>query len=63
MSMFAAWLCSQCAEDAEVRQLVRECEGIAPLATIVPHANTVELLTAVTGAIWICSRDMENAVL
>ena len=51
----------QCAEEEATRSLVRKYDGLAPLAKLLKSAlGIMELLVAVTGAVWKCSKTMEN---
>jgi len=51
----------QCAEEEATRSLVRKYDGLAPLAKLLKSAlGNMELLVAVTGAVWKCSKTMEN---
>ena len=42
------------------RSLVREHGGLEPLATLLKPSNNKELLCAVTGAVWKCSKSPQN---
>ena len=51
----------QCAEEEATRSLVRKYDGLAPLTKLLKSAlGNMELLVAVTGAVWKCSKTMEN---
>ena len=54
------WLCVQCAEEEATRSLVREHEGLEPLALLLKNSGNKELLCAVTGAVWKCSKSAQN---
>ncbi|KAI3382905.1 hypothetical protein SNEBB_001252 [Seison nebaliae] len=56
-----AWAIFKCAEDVEVRRLVREENGLKPLADLLQSTNNnKDLLEALTGAIWKCALCSEN---
>ena len=50
----------QCAEDKETRDLVRQYNGLDPLAALLNTPEDKELLAAATGAIWKCAISPEN---
>nr|XP_033787328.1 armadillo repeat-containing protein 4 isoform X2 [Geotrypetes seraphini] len=52
----------KCAEDAEIRNLVRQYGGLTPLAELLKKSDNKELLAAITGAIWKCSISLENVL-
>lgn len=39
---------------------MREHEGLVPLAALLKNTGDKELLCAVTGAVWKCSKSTEN---
>ena len=45
----------KCAEDKEIRDLVRKYLGLRPLHDLLQKSDDKPLLAAVTGAIWKCS--------
>ncbi|XP_047139282.1 outer dynein arm-docking complex subunit 2 isoform X1 [Hydra vulgaris] len=53
----------KCAEDKDTRDLVRVYGGLEPLIALLAHAETKELLVAVTGAIWKCAISSDNVVV
>ena len=50
----------QCAEDPVTRDMVREYDGLQPLAALIAVHEPKELLVAVTGAVWKCSLSPKN---
>uniref|UniRef100_A0A673W2N7 Outer dynein arm docking complex subunit 2 n=1 Tax=Salmo trutta TaxID=8032 RepID=A0A673W2N7_SALTR len=60
LQMHCASAIFKCAEDKRTRDLVRQCEGLHPLVTLLSQADNKQLLAATTGAIWKCSISMEN---
>uniref|UniRef100_A0A4W5P4D9 Outer dynein arm docking complex subunit 2 n=1 Tax=Hucho hucho TaxID=62062 RepID=A0A4W5P4D9_9TELE len=60
LQMHCASAIFKCAEDKRTRDLVRQCEGLQPLVTLLSQADNKQLLAATTGAIWKCSISMEN---
>jgi hypothetical protein len=52
----------QCAEDKEIRDLVRKYMGLRPLHDLLLQSENKALLAAATGAIWKCaiSREVIN---
>ena len=44
----------KCAEDPETRNIIRENNGLEPLADLLQFKENTNLLAAVTGAIWKC---------
>ncbi|RKP01255.1 hypothetical protein CXG81DRAFT_12232 [Caulochytrium protostelioides] len=52
----------RCAEDAEARSLVRSYGVLTPLVSLLETTAHKDLLAAVTGAIWKCALDPQNAV-
>ena len=50
----------KCAEDDEVRNIVRQCHGLAPLVALLDQSANKELLVAATGAVWKCAHNLEN---
>ena len=46
----------KCAADAEVRNIVRQCNGLAPLVLLLDGSNKKDLLAAATGAVWKCAQ-------
>ncbi|XP_037984154.1 armadillo repeat-containing protein 4 isoform X1 [Motacilla alba alba] len=53
---------SECAEDEEIRDLVRKHEGLQPLSALLDKSENKQLLAAVTGAIWKCAISRENVL-
>lgn len=51
---------SQCAEEKETRDLVRQYGGLDPLVGLLQKTENKELLAAATGAIWKCAISTEN---
>ncbi len=49
----------QCAEDKEIRDLVRKYMGLRPLHDLLQKSDNKALLAATTGAIWKCSISRE----
>jgi len=49
----------QCAEDKEIRDLVRKNLGLRPLHDLLQQSENKALLAAVTGAIWKCAISRE----
>jgi len=49
----------KCAEDREIRDLVRKCMGLRPLHDLLQKSDNKALLAAATGAIWKCSISRE----
>jgi hypothetical protein len=49
----------QCAEDKEIRDLVRKYMGLRPLHDLLLKSDNKALLAAATGAIWKCSMSRE----
>ncbi|XP_003387718.1 PREDICTED: armadillo repeat-containing protein 4 [Amphimedon queenslandica] len=61
LQMHCASAIFKCAEEEATRQLVRQYEGLLPLSKRLANANdNKDLLTAVTGAIWKCSKSPQN---
>ncbi|NXH44000.1 ARMC4 protein, partial [Dicaeum eximium] len=52
----------KCAEDEEIRDLVRNYEGLQPLSVLLEKSENKQLLAAVTGAIWKCAISRENVL-
>uniref|UniRef100_A0A8C9N3J3 Outer dynein arm docking complex subunit 2 n=1 Tax=Serinus canaria TaxID=9135 RepID=A0A8C9N3J3_SERCA len=52
----------KCAEDEEIRDLVRKHEGLQPLSALLDKSENKQLLAAVTGAIWKCAISRENVL-
>ncbi|NXL75566.1 ARMC4 protein, partial [Leptocoma aspasia] len=52
----------KCAEDEEIRDLVRNYEGLQPLSVLLDNSENKQLLAAVTGAIWKCAISKENVL-
>ena len=50
----------QCAEEEATRTLVREHDGLEPLASLLKCKDDKDLLCATTGAVWKCSKSREN---
>ena len=51
----------QCAESDATRTLVREYAGLDPLVSLLGKTSNKDLLCAVTGAVWKCSKNVQNA--
>ena len=51
----------QCAEEEATRALVLEHGGLEPLALLLKKTDNKELLCAVTGAVWKCSKSSQIA--
>jgi hypothetical protein len=61
LQMHCASAIFKCAEEETTRELVRKFEGLVPLSKRLTNANdNKDLLIAVTGAIWKCSKSLEN---
>ena len=59
-NIICSYVCFQCAEDDETRELVRKYGGLDPLVSLSFNVENKELLAAATGAIWKCSISREN---
>ncbi|NXO07896.1 ARMC4 protein, partial [Oriolus oriolus] len=62
LQMHCASAIFKCAEDEEIRDLVRKHEGLQPLSVLLDNSENKELLAAVTGAIWKCAISRENVL-
>ncbi|NXN86564.1 ARMC4 protein, partial [Bombycilla garrulus] len=62
LQMHCASAIFKCAEDEEIRDLVRKHEGLKPLSDLLNNSENKELLAAVTGAIWKCAISRENVL-
>lgn len=60
LKMHCASAIFKCAEEPETRNLVREFNGLTPLAKLLSQVKNKELLAAATGAIWKCSMSPIN---
>ncbi|KAK6492254.1 armadillo repeat-containing protein 4-like [Huso huso] len=60
LQMHCASAIFKCAEDIVTRDLVRQYDGLKPLATLLSMSENKQLLAATTGAIWKCSISIEN---
>ncbi|NXK93386.1 ARMC4 protein, partial [Formicarius rufipectus] len=60
LQMLCASAIFKCAEDKEIRDLVRQHEGLQPLSVLLENSENKRLLAAVTGAIWKCAISIEN---
>ena len=50
----------KCAEDAQVRVLVRKHGGLKPLVARAQQVDQKDVLWSATGAIWKCAKDPDN---
>ncbi len=50
----------QCAEESMTQSLVKEHGGLEPLANLLKETEKKDLLCAVTGAVWKCSKSADN---
>ncbi|NWI74605.1 ARMC4 protein, partial [Dryoscopus gambensis] len=62
LQMHCASAIFKCAEDEEIRDLVRKHEGLQPLSVLLDNSENKQLLAAVTGAIWKCAISRENVL-
>ncbi len=53
---------TQCAEEEVTRSLVHSHDGLSPLAALLKVTDNKDLLIAVTGAVWKCSKSKENVI-
>ncbi|XP_041102954.1 outer dynein arm-docking complex subunit 2-like isoform X2 [Polyodon spathula] len=60
LQMHCASAIFKCAEDIVTRDLVRQYDGLKPLAALLSMSENKQLLAAATGAIWKCSISIEN---
>jgi len=60
LEMHCAATIFKCAEEKEIRDLVRQYGGLEPLVGLLQQQDNKELLAAVTGAIWKCAISQEN---
>ena len=52
----------KCAVDTETRDIVRNNNGLEPLASLLSRSDNPDLMWSVTGAIWKCSTDHADNV-
>ncbi|XP_064389412.1 outer dynein arm-docking complex subunit 2-like [Halichondria panicea] len=52
----------KCAEEEVTRSLVHSHDGLSPLAALLKVTDNKDLLIAVTGAVWKCSKSKENVI-
>ncbi|NXM34858.1 ARMC4 protein, partial [Oxyruncus cristatus] len=60
LQMHCASAIFKCAEDKQIRDLVRQHGGLQPLSVLLDNSENKKLLAAVTGAIWKCAISIEN---
>ncbi|XP_032561412.1 armadillo repeat-containing protein 4 [Chiroxiphia lanceolata] len=60
LQMHCASAIFKCAEDKQIRDLVRQHGGLQPLSILLDNSENKKLLAAVTGAIWKCAISIEN---
>ncbi|KAJ8327746.1 hypothetical protein O5D80_004081 [Batrachochytrium dendrobatidis] len=60
LQMHCASAIFKCAEEDETRVLVRQCNGLMPLVSLLDNVANKDLLVAATGAVWKCAQNLEN---